>query len=243
MRIVAILQARMGSTRLPGKSMLPLAGKPMVTNIVERVCRATRLDAVVLAYPLADHDAMMTALDQRADDERDRPIGIYASQDPEQDLVARYLSAATAHSADLIVRICCDNPCIEPEYIDEAIRQYRLFPSVYYSNTTDAVSRGSFAEGTFHNIFVDGIGCEVFSISRLKWLDDDTRAYPVEGQREHIHRRFQDAAHGGFTLLPADIRLDVNTEADYLFIKDIYDHFGHNRFHITDVLDYLDSKT
>ena len=96
---------------------------------------------------------------------------------------------------------------------------------------------------------VDGVGAEVFSMSRLKWLDEKTKDDAEE--REHLHKwfyRYNDSCDEDtdsvFITLPYRdaIRLDVNTEQDYQFIKRIYDHFGHNNFHVNDVLAYLESK-
>jgi spore coat polysaccharide biosynthesis protein SpsF (cytidylyltransferase family) len=233
-KVVAILQARMGSTRLPGKSMLPLAGKPMVQNIIERVQRATKLDAVVLALPSGEEFLPVI-----------KATGVkpYAAvHTPENDLVTRYLHAAEFYAADIIVRVCCDNPCIEPEYIDEAVEAYFNEPYTFYSNTTVYIPNG--VNG--RPLHVDGLGCEVFSMSRLRWLDRKTR--DNEEQREHPHKYFvthapewpEDPDHGiSISSAVADIRLDVNTKDDYKFIKSIYDHFGHNRFHISEILDYL----
>ncbi len=206
MKIVAVLQARMGSTRLPGKSLLPLAGKPMVQNIIERVQRATRLDRVLLACP--PQDAMQF--------ERLFPGLVYAPEMNESDLVGRYLWAAIHACADVVVRIPCDNPCVDPAYIDQAVQAYLDQSHIYYSNTTAKVK----------HLWVDGVGAEVFSRSRLTWLDRITRNNAV--WREHPHKWFEE--HHVYTLPPADIHLDVNTEEDYHKITALYERFGHNRF-------------
>lgn len=214
MRTVAIIQARTGSTRLPGKVLLPLAGRPMLHQIVERVRRATRVATVVVACPWQDVEALTPAVSGCAL-VADRRV-------PDADLVLRYLRVAQQVGAEVIVRVCADNPCIEPEYIDRAVERYFAAPVPCVSNTTDRVGAW----------WVDGIGAEVFSLSRLMWLEQVTR----DGDpclREHVHRRFEVA-------LPlADVRLDVNTPADYTFLADIYARFGSNRFHVREVLDYL----
>lgn len=232
MRIVAILQARMNSTRLPGKVLLPLAGKSMLQNIVERVRRCRLLDYVVVAYPLRDNEAFKFLFtDFKGTD--GVSLGAYASQDDEDDLIARYLSASRAYSPDLIVRIPCDNPCVDPDYIDRCIEKYMAWPTVFESNAGWAEVGDS---------IVDGVGCEVFSVSRLKWLDEQTVGRPR--YREHPHLLFHE--HAGKSATHAEmrktIRLDVNTQADYDFIKDIFDHFGHNHFTTQDVLSYLSTK-
>jgi len=150
----------------------------------------------------------------------------------ESDLVARYLGAAQQSGADLIVRVPGDNPCIDPACIDDAVFNYLAFPWLFYSNTTAQVNGKA----------VDGIGCEVFSVSRLEWLDQMTKNSPIH--REHPHRYFEECLHaypGGIHIWQggAALRLDVNTSQDYEFVKMIYDHFGHNQFTTEQVLTYL----
>jgi spore coat polysaccharide biosynthesis protein SpsF (cytidylyltransferase family) len=227
MKVVAILQQRMGSKRLPGKALLPLAGKSMTENIIERVKRAKRLDHVVLAVPPQDENAFAWM-----------PCRVHAPLVDENDLVARYLTVAERCHADIIVRVPCDNPCIEPEYIDDAVERFLTYPYLFYSNTTALVET---AIATRPRVYVDGIGAEVFTISRLKWLDERTKGSSV--WREHPHKFFHDNEVDVWKdMRPADLRLDVNTMEDYMFIKGIYDHFGHNNFHVNDVLAYLEAK-
>lgn len=219
MKIVAVIQARIASTRLHGKVLMPLAGKPLILNVIERVKRATKIDEVVLAVPSRDIDAFIPFCELTS---------LYGYPLDEQDLVGRYLWAAAAYDADLIVRIPGDNPCVSPEYIDEAIENYLQSASVYYSNTT----------GLHWDVAVDGVGCEVMSMSRLKWLDQRTQGMPA--YREHPHKWFQDHRH--YTLPNAMIRLDVNDQNDYEFVADIFLHFGHNRFTTAEVVAYLEGK-
>ena len=214
MKIVAILQARMGSTRLPGKSLLPLAGKPMVQNIIERVQRATQVDEVWLAVPGYAEDEPLFHL---------TPNVFYGLGIGSSDLVSRYLLAAVHTSADVVVRIPCDNPCVDPAYLDQAVQTYLDQPHIYYSNTTANVK----------HLWVDGVGAEVFSRSRLVWLDRITRNNAV--WREHPHKWFEE--HHVYTLPPADIHLDVNTEEDYHKIKALYERFGHNRFTSEEIIE------
>lgn len=249
MKVVAILQARMHSTRLPGKMLLPLAGVPLVQRVIERVQRAKLLNETVLAIPLRDWPAFRHLQNS---------VEIYCYPGPEDDLVARYLCAAECYGADLIVRIPCDNPCVQGEYIDQAITEYLDATYVFYSNTTELVSLPDkkptkYTSGKSAR-WVDGIGCEVFSMSRLKWLEAKTNGQPQ--YREHPHKLFYDIQNDddleGYTGIhvnqidPEDLlRLDVNTQADYDFISDIYNALypTNPQFTITDILSYLDNKT
>ncbi|MES2405687.1 MAG: NTP transferase domain-containing protein, partial [Pseudomonadota bacterium] len=227
MRVVAILQARMGSTRLKNKMLIPLLDKPLVQHVIERVQRATRLDDIVLAVPSRDAADFAPIANCRA--------WLYAYAGDEADLVERYLAAAQAFDADIIVRIPCDNPCVDPEYIDRAVFDFMEKPYIYYSNTTGLVTqpyRGSIVQA------VDGIGCEIFTVSTLKWLDNKSVGKPQ--WREHPHKYFLENYH--YYLHPSDIRLDVNVQQEYECIKDIFDYFGHNQFTTRDVVQYLTTK-
>jgi len=217
MRIVAILQARMGSVRLPGKSLLPLCGVPMVQQIVERVQRTPSIARVVVAYPLTDSPAFQFLAETGCD--------LYAYPGDANDLVARYVHAAECFGAELVVRVPCDNPCVDPVYIEEAIASYLKDPFVYYSNTTAAVGP----------VWVDGIGAEVVSLSRLQWLDQRTTGHP--DWREHPHRYFEDT---GLLYRPEpQVKLDVNTALEYEGIRTLYAQFGHNRFTSQEVVSWL----
>jgi len=223
-RVVAILQARMNSSRLPGKSLLPLLGTPMVQHIVERVQRAKRVHEVVLAFPRADLDAFSFL---------SRTCTLYPYWGDENDLVGRYLGAANAFRADIVVRVPCDNPCVDPAYVDQCIEKYMAWPNVFVSNAGDAEVGVR---------IVDGLGCEVFSFSRLKWLDANTEGMPR--YREHPHLLFHHHQEPStWSEMRSFIRLDVNTQSDYDFIKSIYDHFQRNDFTAEEIVAYLDSKT
>src|SRR5437868_3425972 len=105
-RTVLIVQGRMGSTRLPGKSLLPLAGEPLLGRLLERLPRVALVDEIVLAIPETAQDDPLAALGQR--------LGVAVFRGAENDLVDRYYQAATAHGAGTVVRIPGDNPVPEP---------------------------------------------------------------------------------------------------------------------------------
>ena len=105
MKTIAVIQARLGSTRLPNKVLLPLAGKSMVHNVFERVSRAKKIDYAVIAWP-TDYDC------------------------DENDLVKRLLLCAQQHRAYRIIRVCSDCPCVEPREID-AVANYSPLKGKY----------------------------------------------------------------------------------------------------------------
>lgn len=230
LKVACVVQARLGSTRLPKKVLLPLCGKPLLWHMLERVKRATSLDSVVCAVPAKDAREMNQAI----------PPGVLLCgvSGDENDLVARHLSAAETVDADIVVRCPSDNVCVDPAIIDEAVTHYLRVPHMYCSTMYRHVR---------DHVYVDGVGAEVFSLSRLKWLDQATAGQP--NYREHPHLLFQDwhliagwEQYQRHANVRETIRLDVNTQADYEFVKSIYDHFGHNQFTTADVLNFLASR-
>jgi spore coat polysaccharide biosynthesis protein SpsF len=112
-RTVAIIQARMGSTRLPGKVMMPLGGRSILTYLAGRISKARTLDAVLVAT--TNHH-------------RDEPIaeecekhGIPCCRGDEFDVLGRYVEAASISQADIVVRVTADNPFTDPNSIDRVV--------------------------------------------------------------------------------------------------------------------------
>src|SRR4051794_24777177 len=113
MRRVVIVQARMTSTRLPGKVLMDLAGKPLLERELERLARCERADEVVLAVTTNADDDPLTALADR--------IGLRWHRGSEHDVLDRYLGAARATDADVIVRVTSDCPLLDPAEVDAVI--------------------------------------------------------------------------------------------------------------------------
>ena len=111
---VAIIQGRMGSSRLPGKVLLDIAGKPMIQHVIERARRAQRIDALVVATSSEPSDDPIA--------EFCAGLGVTCARGSLHDVLDRYYQAASAQGADRVVRITADCPMIDPELIDETIR-------------------------------------------------------------------------------------------------------------------------
>lgn len=223
--IIGIIQARMGSKRLPGKSILPLAGKPLLYRFIERVKQSKLLDKVVLATTRYKEDTPLCDIAKEC--------GIDYYRGAENDLIMRIYRSAKKFRAKTIVRLCADNPLIEAEEIDRLVQSIPDKMKNMWSNTHNIKGNG----------YPDGLGCEVYSFFSL------CRQYHNRSvnkdYREHPHKYFYN-----FNLVEtipcpehlqgfSHIKLDVNTQEEYNFIKGIYDRFGHNDFHFKDYKELL----
>jgi spore coat polysaccharide biosynthesis protein SpsF len=112
-RTVAIVQARMGSSRLPGKVMMKIGGRPLLVYLVERISKARTLDAIVVATTTNPCDNIIIEECERR--------GIPNFRGSELDVLSRYVSAARACDADVIVRVTADNPFTDPDSIDRVV--------------------------------------------------------------------------------------------------------------------------
>lgn len=225
----------MGSTRLPGKSLMNLAGAPLVARIIERCLRCTSVDEVILATTSKPEDDVLASLAESS--------GATAFRGSENDLVDRYYEAAVSSGADLIVRIPADNPSPEPQEVDRIVEYHRQGDFDFSSNLSQV----------FGNGYPDGIGGEVFSTASLGKIADECRDLH---HREHVHLNYfdystQQPANPSFKIgtvdCPAEFRrpdlvLDVNTQEDYEFMRSLYAYLypRNPRFHITDVISWYD---
>ena len=211
--ILAILQARTSSSRLPGKVLLPLAGAPMIVRQIERVRRARRIDALVVATS-----------DDASDDELARTLaaaGAAVHRGPLTDVLARFTGALAAFGpADHVVRLTGDCPLADPAVIDATIARVVGADADYGSNTPpDAPFPGG-------RTFPKGLDVECMKAAAL--IAAAARAATPE-EREHVtwalHRR-PDLYRQAFLSQAADegeVRWTVDYPDDYAFVAAVYD--------------------
>lgn len=125
-RVVALVQARVGSTRLPGKVLLELGGRSMLAWVVSAARAARRLDAVVVATSSAPGDEQVA--------EAARALGAEVFRGSEADVLERFSEAARAHRAEVVVRLTADCPFLDPELIDDAVERFLEARVDYASN-------------------------------------------------------------------------------------------------------------
>ena len=207
MKTVAIVQARMGSTRLPNKVMKPINGRPMIELLLERLARSTELDQIIVAtstsdrnQPLADHV---------------EELGYVCVRGSEDDVLDRFVVAARQVGAEVVVRITGDCPLIDPHLVDNAIREFFLKKVDYVSNTVPAT-------------YPDGLDIEVFSTLALERASLEAHE---SFDREHVTPYLRrPKLFKTSTIVNAEdlssMRWTVDEPADFEVVSKVFDHFS-----------------
>ncbi|MBI1861078.1 MAG: N-acetylneuraminate synthase family protein [Deltaproteobacteria bacterium] len=200
-KVVAVVQARMGSTRFPGKMMAKIGDRPLISWVLERVQRSKLVNQVILA---SSSDPRNDALETVATE-----LGIQTVRGDENDVLSRFVLAAQVGGADIVVRVCADNPFIEPEEIDRVVTHFLHQRPDYAFNHVSRLGNG----------YADGFGAEVLSAQILGEID---RVATCPAHREHVTSYLWDHAHEfEIATFPApdalareDLRFDIDTGSD-----------------------------
>ncbi|MGE5073110.1 MAG: cytidylyltransferase domain-containing protein, partial [Anaerolineae bacterium] len=222
-RVVAIIQARMASSRLPGKVLLEISGQPMLRRVYARTLRAGRVDEVMIATTTDPSDDAVAAYCS--------DLGMQHTRGSQFDVLDRYYRAASRAGADVVVRVTADCPVIDPALIDEAV---------------DALLDGGFdfvanrLPPPFHRTYPIGLDVEVCTFLALERAWADGRA-PVH--REHVMPYLYEGvelavqsavlstgvSERGFRIgllnhVPdlVDLRWTVDTPEDLEFVREVY---------------------
>jgi spore coat polysaccharide biosynthesis protein SpsF (cytidylyltransferase family) len=204
MTVAAFVQARMGSSRLPGKVMMPLEGAPLIGRVLERV-RAARTPSLV-ALVTGSRGANL-ALAEHAE-----ATGVPVFCGSDDDVLERYLAAARHFGADVLVRITGDCPLIDPDVLDLVVQDFQKGGADYVSNVHPPT-------------YPDGLDVEVMSLSALERA---SREATLASEREHVTPylwkdpgRFKQRNVVGATDL-SPLRWIVDDERDLAFVRAVY---------------------
>lgn len=224
-RTVSIIQARMGSSRLPGKILMPLAGKPSLERMVERVRRARGVDDVVVATTRQPSDDAVERWGAAA--------GVKIYRGSEDDVLSRVLEAARAFDAEVIVQLTGDCPLIDPDIISQLIDLYGRGGHDYVSN----VLKRTYPRGWDTQVFSRDV------LERVSAATSDPH------DREHvslyIYEHPEIFSLGGIEAPEAlhgpDIRICVDTDDDYMVVRSLFDALypKNHAFTAYDVMDHL----
>lgn len=223
MRYLAIIQARLGSTRLPGKVMLDLCGKPVLQRVIERVLKSEFLkESVLIASTVSESDSKIAQFCCG--------LGIPVFRGSEDDVLDRFYQSAKRMKAENIVRITADCPLIDYRVIDQVIRLHEKSGSDYTANV-------------LKHTFPDGQDTEVFKFSALEkaWKEA-----ALKSEREHVtpyiwkntslfsHANLEAAENYG------DMRWTLDNQSDFELISAVYSHFLPDEFFSMEkIIDFL----
>jgi len=223
--ILALIQARMGSSRFPGKVLQDLCGHPMLWHVVHRVGKARSIGKVVVATTVESVDDPVATFCER------ESIGCFRGN--EQDVLDRFYQAARVNNANIVVRITADCPLIDPAIIDRVVTRLRQGDCDYACNI-------------LRYTYPDGLDVEAFSFASLEkaW-----REATKPSEREHVTPYLR---AGGFRtanvesetpVSPADFRWTVDHPADLEFVRKVYESFsGNGDFGFRQVFELLKEK-
>ena len=222
LKVVAVIQARMASTRLPNKVLADLAGRPMLAHVVARVRMARNIDEVVVATSTGPADAAIEAFC--------RSEGVTCFRGSENDVLDRYYQAALASHADVVVRITADCPLHDPAVIEQVVARFDPAATDYVSNTTERT-------------YPDGLDTEVFSMATL---DRAWREATWSSEREHVTSyiwkqpdKFRIAQVTQARDLSA-LRWTVDEPSDLALVREVYRRLGDAALHMDPVAALLD---
>jgi spore coat polysaccharide biosynthesis protein SpsF len=223
MRVATIIQARAGSSRLPGKVLADVAGKTMLARVIARASRASRTDATIVATTDAPEDDPVAQEAAR--------LGAAVWRGSVDDVLDRYYQAACAHDTDVVVRVTADCPLIDPGLIDAAV---------------EALDREG-ADYAYHDMEADILGCnaEAFTTAALEraWRE-------AKEPHERVHVTLHIYAHPeNFRVINLPwgdrrrgYRWTVDTADDLEFVRTVYAHFGDKNFSWQDVCRFLETR-
>lgn len=207
MKTLALVQARMGATRLPGKVMKEIGAAPMIGLLLSRLARAKELDQIVLATSCDEKNGPLV--------EYVRTLGFEVAQGSEHDVLDRFVQAASAYGADSIVRITGDCPLVDPDLVDAVVQGFKATDVDYFSNIDPPT-------------FPDGLDIEVFRFSALTRAWQETKNVR---DREHVTPYLRES--GTFTTASmrhtedlSSLRWTVDEPVDFAVIERVFQTFA-----------------
>jgi len=196
MRTIAVVQARAGSTRLPGKVLADLGGRPVLDWVVRAARSATGVDDVVVATSTEPGDDRVADLAAS--------LGVPVVRGSEDDVLSRFVAALDAHPADAVVRLTADCPLLDPALIDAVVAAWRAAPAHDYVSTVLVRS------------LPRGMDVELVTAGALRAIDASATAHDRVHVTSGIYADPERFALLGLTVLPDshDLRVTLDTPED-----------------------------
>jgi len=227
MKYLVTIEARMRSSRLPGKVLKPILGKPMLALMIERLQYARTIDGIVATTVNASDDPIVKLADE---------LNVGCFRGSEEDVLARVLGAAHHFEADVIVETTGDCPLIDPAIVDKVVSDYRIGGADFVSNNLEYSTP-------------IGTDVRVFSTESLAEIDHVTQD-PAD--REHVSLHYWEhpekyRLRNVRTELPpevTDLRLTVDTVEDFELVRRVFEELYPKKkiFSLADILELFQRK-
>lgn len=225
MKVLCIVQARMGSERLAGKVIMPILGKPMILYTLNRLKRSKYVDEIVLATSTSEIEEPLVQV------VRQEGYNIFRGE--ENNVLKRYVDTYKKFGGDVIVRVTGDCPLMDPQIVDNVISHYLMYDYDYVRLDVP-------------DTFIRGFDVEVFSAKALVRTYDEVSKSNEEQFKEHVtlymyrnKDKFKVGYVKGDELYNRDYRLCVDTSEDFEVVSKVYEHFKDEYVNSKDVMEFL----
>lgn len=228
MKIGAIIQARMGSTRLSGKVMKEIQGKTVLQHVIERVGQSKLIDQIIIATTVHSRDDVIV-------DEAER-CGVKSFRGSEADVLSRYYYAAQESELDVVIRITSDCPVIDPNVIDDIIQSY-------LDGDHDIVTNAG--NDVYQRTFPRGLDTEIFSLACLKdAFENAKKIYQREHVTPYIYENSKNVLFYKNEIDYSKYRWTLDTEEDFEVINRIYDRLytGEHDFYLKQIVELFNKE-
>jgi len=230
MKVLCIVQARMGSERLPGKVLKPILGQPMILYTLNRLKKCKYLDEIVLATSSRNSEEPLVNVVKSS--------GFKVFKGDENNVLKRYVDTYKEHGGDIIVRVTGDCPLIDPQIVDNIITYYEI-------NDFDYVRLD------VPETFVRGFDVEVFSSKVLLNVYEQVSLLKGSDRfKEHVtlyiyenSDRYKVGYVRGNEFYNKNYRLCVDTLEDFKLVEQVFSHFKDEYVSGKDVIKYLDNNS
>lgn len=230
MKVVCLVQARVGSTRLPGKILKEICGKTILHHEIDRLKKCKEIDEIVIATTDKEDDDKIV--------NEAKKLSVKYFRGSENDVLSRFYYAAKENNADIVVRVTSDCPCIDFEILDKMLI---YFKEKYKEKQVDYLSN------TIKRTYPRGYDIEIFTFSALE------KSYinaEKEYEREHVTPYIYDKTNNFLKLSfenkedYSEYRVTLDTIEDFIVIKNIFENLYYKNpyFKLNDVVQYLNNN-
>lgn len=224
-KVIALIQARMGSKRLPEKAMLLIGGRTVIETIVKRLKHSTEIDDIILSTSDSPENDVLV--------KHARTIGLKVHRGSENDLVSRHLGALQQIGADAMIKVTADAPLVDPELVDRMVTMYR-----------EKHGAIDFMTNCLPPTYPDGMDLDMtprvvlekLNVEATPFVKEYFAAHMMENPEKFRVVNMKNDADLSF------LRWTLDYPEDLMFIKKVFDHFGDKLFHLNDVTKLLREK-